>query len=440
MKRVLVLGAGLVSRPLVRHLSGFDDVALTLADADIARAEAVAATGRRVRPIPLSAEDRGALDARVAECDLVVSLLPAPLHPAVARAAIAHGVDLITTSYVSDEMRALDAAAKDAGVLLLNETGLDPGIDHMSAMSAIARLRSEGFRIVSFRSVCGGLPAPEANTNPWGYKFSWSPRGVLTASRRPARWLTDGRIVEVSGDELFTRAEPCEIGGLGRFEVHPNRDAIPYAALYGIEGVLTMFRGTLRYPGWSETLLALARLGLLDDRERAWRPGTTYAGLMESFAVEGTGVVRARVAARAGVPGGGAVMDRLAWAGLFSDRPIGATRAAPIDLLCARLQEALTYAEGERDMIVLRHELGVVDPQGREQSSVSTLVAMGEPSGDTAMARTVALPAAIAARTILDGELDLTGVRIPAHPEIYEPVLASLATMGIDLRETRSAP
>ena len=440
MKRVLVLGAGLVSRPLVRHLSSQPDVALTLADAEIGRAEAVAATGRGVRAVALSVEDTAALDARVAESDLVVSLLPAPLHPAVARCAIARRVALVTTSYVSDEMRALDGAARDAGVLLLNEAGLDPGIDHMSAMSAIARLRNEGFRIVSFRSVCGGLPAPEGNTNPWGYKFSWSPRGVLAASRRPARWLADGRIVEVGGDELFTRAESYEIAGLGRFEVHPNRDAIPYAATYGLTGVLTMFRGTLRYPGWSETLLALARLGLLDERERGWRAGTTYAGMMESFAVEGTGPLRSRVAARAGVASDGAVIDRLAWAGLFSDRPIGSMSAAPIDLLCARLQDALTYAEGERDMIVLRHEIGVVDPAGRERTIESTLVAMGESAGDTAMARTVALPAAIAARAILDGAVGLTGVQIPVHPEIYEPVLASLAAMGIDLRETRSAP
>jgi saccharopine dehydrogenase-like NADP-dependent oxidoreductase len=358
----------------------------------------------------------------------------------VAKVAIAHRVPLITTSYVSAEMRALDGAATSAGVLVLNEIGLDPGLDHMSAMRAIGQLRDEGLRLVSFRSCCGGLPAPEANTNPWGYKFSWSPRGVLAAGLNAARWLEDGRLVELPAEQLFTHVAPYDVAGVGRLEVYPNRDATSYIPVYGIEGVLTMFRGTLRYPGWCETLHAVSRLGLLDDAQRGWRAGTTHEEFMESVATPGSGPVAERVAKRLGLPADGAVMKRLRFAGLFSEAPIGKTKTAPIDVLCARLAESMAFASGERDMIVLRHEFGVVDAGGRPATLVSTLVAFGEPLGDSAMARTVSLPAAVAARLILDGRIASTGVRIPVDPEIYEPVLDALEPMGIAFRETRTAP
>jgi len=440
MKRVLVLGAGLVSRPLVSYLTVFPDIALTLCDLDGAKAAEVLGGAERGRALALSLDDDASLFGLVGEADLVVSLLPYTLHVKVAKIAIARRVPLITTSYVSAEMRALDGAARDAGVLVLNEIGLDPGLDHMSAMRAIAQLQASGLRLVSFRSCCGGLPAPEANTNPWGYKFSWSPRGVLAAGLNAARWLEDGRLIELPGEKLFTHVAPYEVDGVGRLEVYPNRDATSYIPIYGIEGVHTMFRGTLRYPSWCETLHAVSRLGLLDGTERGWRAGTTHEEFMESVAAPGTRPVDERVAKRLGLPADGAVMARLRFAGLFSDTPIGTTRAAPIDVLCARLAETMAYAKNERDMIVLRHEFGFLDEGGRPGNTVATLVAFGEPAGESAMARTVSLPAAVAARLILDGRIASTGVRIPVDPEIYEPVLDALEPMGIVFRETRIAP
>lgn len=440
MRRALVLGSGLVSRPLVRHLLSGGDVDLTVADADVARAAAVVGLHPRGRAAAIAAADPAALDALIAGHDLVISLLPAPLHPGVARVAIARRVPVITTSYVSPEMRELDTAARDAGVLVLNEVGLDPGLDHMSAMRTIAGLRAAGHRLVSFRSCCGGLPAPDANTNPWGYKFSWSPRGVLVAGRQPARWLEQGRVIEASAGEAFHHVAPYDVDGAGRFEVYPNRDSIAYVATYGIEGVLTMFRGTIRYPGWCAAMEVVARLGLLDVAERGWRAGTTYAEFMESFAIEGTGPVRARVAARAGVAADGDAIDRLAWAGLFSDEPIGVTHGAPIDVLGARLEKVMAYAPRERDMVLLRHEFESVGPDGRNARRASTLVAFGDPSGDQAMARTVSLPAAVAARLVLSGRLRLTGVRIPVEAEIYAPILDALAALGIVFEETGPTP
>jgi saccharopine dehydrogenase-like NADP-dependent oxidoreductase len=440
MKRVLVLGAGLVSRPLVSQLAGFADVELTVADLDGAKAAHVLRGAERGRALALKLDDEAGLAAPVAEADLVVSLLPYTLHVAVAKVAIARRVPLITTSYVSPEMRALDGEASAQGVLVLNEIGLDPGLDHMSAMRVIRKLRDEGSTLVSFRSCCGGLPAPEANTNPWGYKFSWSPRGVLAAGRNAARWIEDGRVVEVPGEQLFTHAKPYDVPEVGRLEVYPNRDATIYVPTYGIEGVRTMFRGTLRYPGWCETLNAVSRLGLLDPAPRRWRAYTSYEEFMETVAQPGAGPVALRVAKRLGLPADGSVMARLRFAGLFSDTPIGTIRKAPIDVLGDRLAECLTFASGERDMVVLRHEFGFVDAAHRPGSWVSTLVAFGEPAGDSAMARTVSLPAAGAARLILDGRIAATGVRIPVDPEIYDPVLDALEPMGIAFHETRTTP
>jgi len=263
---------------------------------------------------------------------------------------------------------------------------------------------------------------------------------VLAAGCNGARWLADGRIVEVPAQELFTHVAPYDVPELGRLEVYPNRDATAYVATYGIEGVRTMFRGTLRYPGWCETLHAVSRLGLLDDAPRELRTGMTHEEFMEAFAAPGTGPVAERVAARLGIPADGAVMTRLLWAGLFSGEPLGKTPIAPIDVLSARLAASMAYAKGERDMVVLRHEFGFVTAAGRPGTRVATLVAFGEAWGDSAMARTVSLPAAVAARLILDGRIASVGVRIPVDPEIYEPVLDALEPMGMTFRETRTAP
>jgi saccharopine dehydrogenase-like NADP-dependent oxidoreductase len=400
-------------------------------DLDAGKAEAAARGCARARGESVVLEDSEAVDRHVRNADLVVSLLPYTLHVPLARVAIARRKPMVTTSYVSAEMAALDAAAREAGVLVLNEAGLDPGLDHMSAMRVIDGVRAAGGRVAGFRSCCGGIPTPEANTNPWGYKFSWSPRGVLLAGRNAARWLEDGRIVDVPGPELFTRSAPYAVAGLPPLEVYPNRDSLAYVATYGIEGVQTMFRGTLRWPGWCATLDAVARLGLLDVARRTWRSGTTCAEFLGALLDGGTGPLRERVAARLGLAAADPVVERLAWAGLFSQGPIGVTEGSAIDVLCGLLEARMVYAPGESDMVALQHEFRIVTAGGRSDTLVTTLVARGEPGGDSAMSRTVSLPAAVAARLLLDGRITLTGVRVPVHREIYEPILDALEPMGI---------
>lgn len=436
MKRVLVLGSGLVVPPLVRYLLKLRDVRVLVASNEPERAAAMIGGHARGAATRVDATNESALLPLVRESDLVVSLLPAPLHPRVARLCVAERVALVTTSYVSDAMRRLDRAAKDAGVLLLNEIGLDPGLDHMSACATIDRLKAAGASLRRFSSCCGGLPAPDADDNPWRYKFSWSPRGVLLAARNGASFRRDRKTVAVPAERLFERVYRVELGRLGAFEVYPNRDSIPYASLYGIEGAEGVFRGTYRRPGWAETLDALRRLGLLDDAELAWPPDCTWAR-MTTRQVPGSGAsARARVARHLALPEAHPVLERLAWAGLLSDERLPRGHGAPIDFVTERLAARMAYAPGERDMVVLRHDFEAVFPRGRAQHAVATLVAYGEPRGDSAMARTVALPAAVASRLVLSGAYQGTGVVVPVAPELYRPVLHELDDLGIRLKES----
>uniref|UniRef100_A0A7C4CEA2 Saccharopine dehydrogenase n=1 Tax=candidate division WOR-3 bacterium TaxID=2052148 RepID=A0A7C4CEA2_UNCW3 len=432
MKRVLVLGAGLVARPMVRYL--LDRAEVVVASRTRAKAEELVRGHERGRAVALFADDAAGLRGLVAEADVVVSLLPYTHHVAVARQCLEMRKHLVTTSYVSDAMRALDGPARAAGLLFLNEIGLDPGIDHMSAMAVIDNVRAEGGRVTSFESYCGGLPAPEANDNPLGYKFSWSPRGVLMAGRNEARYLKDGREVVVPGPELFSRRWTLEVADGFTFEAYPNRNSLPYIDIYGLQGVGTMLRGTLRNPGWCETLKAIADLGLLRDEPIAGLESLTVAGWLRSR-VPGTGALRKDVAAKLGLDENHPIPGRFEWLGMFEEKPVGLSQGSDLDVLAKLMLERMSYKPGERDMIVLHHRFRAEYPAGRAATIHSTLIDFGIPDGDSAMARTVSLPAAIAVRLMLEGRVSLTGVQIPVMRELYEPVLAELGRLGIVCRE-----
>jgi saccharopine dehydrogenase-like NADP-dependent oxidoreductase len=422
----------------VRYFLDRPDYRVTVASVAPGEARAVVGDHPRATACQADAADPERLATLVAACDIVISLVPFPMHPAVARVAIDRRVPMVTTSYVSPEMRALDREARERGVTILNEIGLDPGIDHMSARQMIDRIRDEGGRLVSFTSCCGSLPSPEAADNPWRYKFSWSPRGALAAARAPARWLDRGQVVSVPGEALFRHAVPREIEGVGTFEMYPNRDSLGYVDAYGTGEVRSMLRATLRYPGWCETMAALAELGLLDPDVRPLGAGTTHADLVARALPPGDEPIEVRVARRLAIDPAHPIVERLRWAGLLADDPIGLPAAAPLDVLARRLETRMAYAPGERDMVILRHEIDF-DAAGGRARRVSLLVAHGESHGDSATARTVSLPAAIAARLLVEGRIALPGVRVPTRAELYEPVLDELAACGIALREW-SAP
>lgn len=441
-----MLGAGLVAKPLIDDLldprSG-EPVELEIGTLDVDRAEGlIGERTDRARVVPLDVADTEQLSARTASADAVVSLLPAPLHPRVARVCLLHRKPLVTTSYVSDEMRALDAEARERGVLLLNECGLDPGIDHLMAMDVIRRVEREGARVTGYSSCAGGLPAPESNDNPWGYKLSWSPRGVLIAARSPVRFLDRGRVIEGPTPfeppvlkQLPTRR--MEIPAVGSLEVYPNRDALPYRELYGLADATSIFRGTLRYPGWCDTCRALLDLGLLSTQP-ADLTGGTWAELLarrlDGGASPGEEALARGVAEAVGRPPHDPVLQRLAWLGLLSDDPLPDDAATPLDALAARMTERMGYRPGERDLIVLIHHFQVEGGEGGDggpRRLESRLLTTGEAGDESAMARTVGLPAALACRRILDGRVALRGVRIPTAPELVDPLLTALSERGL---------
>jgi saccharopine dehydrogenase-like NADP-dependent oxidoreductase len=444
MKNIVVFGAGMVAGAHVDYLLNVPDFHVTVASRTLSKAQALVGDHPRGRAAQVNSDDEAALEALIAEADLAVSLLPYAYHPTVARLCIRHSVHMVTTSYIKELMAQLDEAARAAGVILLNEIGVDPGIDHMTAMRIVHGVQARGGRVTRFVSWCGGLPAPEANDNPFGYKFSWSPRGVLLAGKNPAHYLWDGQEVIIPGGELFDHYWTVPVAVEGQvigFDGYPNRDSLPYMQTYGIENPQTFFRGTLRYPGWCQTLRQIAELGLLEETPLAGLDEATFAGFTAHLIGSDRHNLRAALAAYLDQPLDSPVIDNLAWLGLLSDEPLPAGQRSPIDVLTARMLDKMQYAPGQRDMLILQHQFEAEYADGRERI-VSTMVDFGLPNGYTSMARTVGLPAAIAVKLILHGQIALTGVHAPVTPEIYQPVLAELEAQGIRFVETfeRIAP
>ena len=429
MHNVLILGAGLVAGPMVRYLLDQPGFQVTVASRTVSKAKALVGDHTQGKALAANVQDTPALRALVQGADLVISMLPYIYHLKVAQLCLEYKKHLLTTSYVKPEMRALDPAVKEAGLIFLNEVGLDPGIDHMSAMRVIDGIKQKGGRLTTFVSYCGGLPAPEANTNPLGYKFSWSPRGVVMAGKSAAHYLWDGKEIFIPGEELFDNYWPVEIEGLGSFEGYPNRNSMPYTETYGIQPTQTMFRGTLRNPGWCATLKKIVELGLMDDAVRDDLAGLTFAQLTAKLVGAGDDL-KGALAAKLEIEPDSFIVSNLEWMGLLSDDPLPAGADTLMDILVARMLELMPYGPDERDMIVLYDVFYARYPNHIERTD-STLIAFGVPGGDSAMARTVSLPAAIAAKLILTGQIIATGVHIPVISEIYNPVLDELETLGI---------
>jgi len=437
MKKVVVFGAGLVVRAHVRYLleNGF---AVTVASRTVSKAEEIIDGHPNGTPLAYDiTTDPEKLAEIIADHDVAVSLLPWQYHPQVARACLDEGKHMVTTSYVKDEMMALDQEAKEKGIILLNEIGVDPGIDHMTAMRVIDRVHAEGGEITTFQSYCGGLPAPEANDNPYGYKFSWSPRGVLLAGLNNAQYKRYGKVVEVPGRELFDHVWKVDVeleGVPTELEGYPNRDSMPYQEVYGIHPRDVMFRGTLRNPGWCGSMKQVARLGWLGTDPMDGLEGQTYADVTARLAGAGDITdLKNKVATYLEIDADGPEIARMEWLGLLGSDPLPGPDA-PVDILTARMLEKMSYNEGERDMLVLQHTFMAEFPDRREHIT-STMIDFGIPGGDSSMNRTVGLPAAVGVRFILEGRFTQPGVIVPVMKEFYEPAIAELERLGIEFTE-----
>lgn len=437
MKKILILGAGLVAKPLVRYLLDQPDFEVEVASRTVSKAVKLIDNHPQGKASELNLKNEEGLKDEISKADLVISMVPYTFHPIVAKYCIYYKKAMVTTSYVSEVMKNLDAEAKKAGILILNEVGLDPGIDHMEAMRIIHEVEEKGGEILSFTSYCGGLPAPEANTNPFGYKFSWSPTGVLLAGKNSAQYLKDGQQIFIPSQDLFDNFLTINIEGLGEFEGYPNRNSLPYIELYGIKSTKTILRGTLRNKGWCSTIKKIVDLGFLEEEEKDWT-GLTYKDflkkLMNNPAEED---IKKALSTHLNIEESSDIIQRFEWLGLLSDEPLPSEKGSPLNILGAKMLEKLKYEEGERDMIMLQHQFIASYPGDKKEKITSTLIDFGIPHGDTSMARTVGLPTAISTKLILEGKIEKTGVHIPVTPEIYIPILQELKELDIAFKEKK---
>ncbi len=444
MRKILILGAGRSASSLIRYLiqhAARNQWRVTVADKEPSSAERLVHEGVAVaQGVALDATDHAGRVALIQQHDLVISMLPAFMHMDVLKDCLAHRKHVITPSYVPDALWAMDAAFKEAGLIVLNEMGLDPGIDHMSAMRILDRLNASGARIEAFESYCGGLVAPESDDNPWGYKFSWNPRNVVLAGQGgAAKYIRDGVTKYIPYHKLFQQVQHIDVPGMGGFDGYANRDSLKYRAAYGLEGIPTLLRGTLRKAGYCAAWDAFVQLGCTDDGYPMELPGaSTWADYLRAFLPANAQDVRRATADYLGTGATEEVLDKLAWLGLFDAIPIGVEGRSPAATLQHLLEQKWKLGPADKDLVVMWHRFRY-SVNGRTHEIQASLASIGLDPVHTAMARTVGLPIAIACKLVLNGAIPDRGVLLPLKPAIYDPVLDELESLGITFQETERA-
>lgn len=440
MQHILLIGAGRSTYSFIEYIkahSESEDWFLTIADQDLKLAQEKAGDQPRMTAISFDVNDEIHRVNAISKADIVVSMLPAHMHIPVATDCIALGKHMLTASYISKEMKALDERAKEAGVILINEIGVDPGIDHLSAMKVLDEIRDAGGKMLLFESFTGGLVAPENDDNPWNYKFTWNPRNVVLAGSGGAvKFIQEGKYKYIPYHQLFRRTELISIDGYGRFEGYANRDSLGYREVYGLQDIPTIYRGTFRRPGFCRAWDTFVKLGMTDDSYQIEVSAEmTYRDFTNLFlAYNPQDSVELKLMHYLNIPQDSELMDKLEWLGIFSDTPINLKNPTPAQVLQKILEDKWTLGENEKDMIVMFHKFGY-ELNGEKRMIESSMVALGKNSKETAMARTVGLPLAIAARHILSGAISTPGVQIPITKEIYLPMLEELKENGISFNE-----
>lgn len=440
MKNILLIGAGRSTYSLVKYLqhhAAAEDWHIHIVDQNEEWAAERAAGHARCSFSSLNITDDLRRTAAISKADLVISMLPAHMHISVARDCIALGKHMVTASYISKEMRALNDDAIQHGVILLNEIGVDPGIDHLSAKKVLDKIKSEGSKMLLFESFTGGLVAPEYDNNPWNYKFTWNPRNVVLAGSGGAvKFIQEGQYKYIPHHQLFRRTEIIEVEGYGRFEGYANRDSLQYRSVYDLEDIPTIYRGTLRRPGFSRSWDVFVKLGMTDDSYELENVGDmTKRQFINTFlAYNPHDSVELKLMHYLGIPQDSDLIDKLKWLGIFEDEKIGLDRGTPAQILQHILEQKWSLAPGDKDMIVMYHKFGY-ELAGEKKMIESSMVSIGHNEKETAMARTVGLPVAIATRHILNGNIKTPGVQIPITPEIYTPMLDELEEHNIKFSE-----
>ncbi len=439
MKNILIIGAGRSSSALIKYVlnkatqQGWNVV---VADSNLELAEGKVKNHPNGRATWLDVSKVNDRRDLISRADIVVSLLPAHLHLEVGHDCIKLNKHLITASYVSKEMYRLGDEARDRELIFMGEMGLDPGIDHMSAMKTINDLKAKGAKLQAFRSYTGGLIAPESDTNPWHYKFTWNPRNVVLAGQGTAQYLENGKLKYTPYNRLFKEARSIDVIGMGEYEAYANRDSLLYKDIYGLEGIPNILRGTIRHKGFCEAWDALITIGLTDgDFPILHADKISYHELMDAYSDKELGnSVKERIANLIGQEINSDVIQKLEWLGLFRKKRIGLPNATPALILEHLLLNKWKLEEGDKDMIIMQHEFEY-ELEGKYKQLTSTLVMKGEDSVHTAMAKLVGLPIGIFVNLVTQGRITSKGVQIPVMAEVYEPVLEELKEYGVEFIE-----
>ncbi len=439
MKNILIIGAGRSAVSLIKYLLDYaseNNCFITVADVSLELAKESIINYNNCLALSFNVKDKKQREEQISHADIVVSMLPAFMHIDVARDCVRLGKHLVTASYVSESMLDLDKEARNSGVILLNEVGLDPGLDHMSAMKIIDEIKNKGGDITSFKSFCGGLVHPDYDNNPWNYKFTWNPRNVVLAGKGIAQYINKGKLKCIPYHKLFERIDIINFLDLGDFEAYPNRDSLSYRKSYGLENISTLLRGTLRKRGFCNSWNLFVQLGMTDDsytikecNSMSYRDFTNlFLNYSDKLSVED------KFCKYLSIDKNSDNFKKIDWLGLFSDNKIIIKNGTPAEILQAILEQKWSLDPGDKDMIIMKHEFEFII-KGEKKKLSSSLMVSGDNSKYTAMAKTVGIPVAIATKRILDGTINSSGVQIPTHKNIYVPVLDELKNYGINFIE-----
>ena len=443
MRKILIIGAGRSASSLIKYLlekSNQENLHVTIGDLSLELAQRKTNNHPNATPIALDINNIEQRQTEIQKADLVISMLPAHMHIDVAKDCITYKKNMVTASYISDAMQALDEEVKANGLVFMNEIGLDPGIDHMSAMKVIDEIRENGGKMILFESFCGGLVAPESDNNLWNYKFTWAPRNVVLAGQGgAAKFIQEGKYKYIPYHKLFRRTEFLHVEDYGKFEAYANRDSLKYRSVYGLDDILTLYRGTIRRVGYSKAWNMFVQLGMTDDTYAMENSeNMSYRDFINAFLpYHPTDSVEIKTRLQLGIEQDDIMWDKLLELDLFNaNKKVGLKNATPAQILEHILSKSWALQPEDKDMIVMYHKFGF-EINGTQKQIDSKMVCIGDDQTYTAMAKTVGLPVAMAAIQILNGKIKTHGVQLPIKREVYEPILKELEEYGVIFKETQ---